>query len=86
MTNRLLDKRYAHSFIISIYEHEEVSISALIGEVCKNYNTLTDLKDHFVEEGLVNFKQQHKPKRKYTLELTPKGEELAEKLLEIEEM
>ena len=86
ITNSSLDNRYTITLILYLHSHDSVPMGSLVPDVATNYRAVRDLVDQLEEEGIVKVDKQFSPRKKFTVELTEKGEKIADKLKEIEEI
>lgn len=81
-----MNEKYAVKTIIYLHKKGERPKSTLRPDITGSYNTIKKLVDSLEKDGLVKTEVKYGPQKTITVGLTGKGEKVAEKLLEIEEI
>lgn len=81
----ILSDRNTVSLLFYLLDAGEISASDL-RTISKNYYTMVNLCSELRDRGLVKIREERSPKLKHVYSLTKKGEKVAKKLLEAQEI
>jgi len=81
-----LERPYSISLILFLRRNGETSLANLRPDVAPDYETIRELAVKMEKEGIVEFTNQLPHRRMFSLKLTERGENIADKLFEIEEL
>lgn len=86
LKNSCLNVDYTVHLLVYLKRKKSVPMGSLIPDIATNYRTIRDLVDDMEDEGLIKLDKQFSPRKKFTISLTEKGDRIADKLIEVEEI